>query len=370
MALPVLYNYDDFAWGANTTAFLAMYTVDVAAGGMTPNKGRGTPQGMALHGGASSGYIGWTLRNLETGATFTSSRVGQFFGHNANGGGPGMMPGLRICDFCESQGGVVHIQLQFDNLNQVIVRRGDGGTILGVSDGTVANSGVGTTAFVMPASAFDGSGPTEVFEAIVTVDDTTGSVVVKVDDVLIFNLQNVNTHNGGVAAIGYVALWYSGRYSSEWAVHDGSGWLGEDKRILTVPAASAGAYTAGTAVGAATLVDCVDDVYPETEGANYVSMDDTGLPKKVNFGLAVFPTNTEQIVAVMPHLIAKKSDGGTNTGKVFLVSGATEATDASPRAIPDAYVSHRRIHQTDPNTTAEWTVPNAQASKPGFERVT
>jgi hypothetical protein len=359
MTLPVIYNADDFSWGAagsfRTAAFETFYY-----GGHSDNSigqsGRGTPQGYSIIGSPNNGWLGWALINLATGAALTPSRVGQFFGHNMRGIANGA-PNLIFCKWLEAQGGPTHVQLITDAANHIVAMNGSGAII-------------GTSTFVYPGSASDGSGPTPVIEAICTVHSSTGSVQVKVDDVLVLDLSNVNTRNGGTGVVGAVEIHNEAtRISSEWVIHDGSAWLGADKRVGCFNAATAGTYTTGTPTGAATAVACVDDGFREAESDTVLAIDGTSLPKKATFGVDALPANATGVVCVIPQVVVKKSDAGTNTGKVALKSGATLTLDASARLIPDAFTSLRQgPHHTNPNTTAAWTILEVNAAQPGFER--
>jgi hypothetical protein len=114
-------------------------------------------------------------------------------------------------------------------------------------------------------------------------------------------------------------------------------------------------------------VSCVDDA-PSDGDSTYITQDSTGLPKAVSFDLANAPGNTAAILAVAPIAIVRKDDAGTNTGRLLLISGATENDGGADLGVNSSFGAKYRIHETDPNTAAAWSLSGFNAIEVGWRR--
>ncbi len=316
--------------------------------------GTGVTRGYGFHGETSSGSFGWTIINLDTLVGITSPTVGVCLGHNMHG----QTSSLDIVRFMETAAGPIHCTVKTDASNHIIAINGDG-TVLG------------TSSYILPTSAADGTGPTYHIETIVTVDNAAGTFQVWVNDILVLDLSGVDTRFGGTGVIGHLGLHAEGgRNICEFFVHDGSDRLGSEYRVTYVPVASAGTYTSGTA-SSGTKLSCVDDLPTEAEDTTVVSLDDTGLAKRLSFVSGPMPALAVEIRDVHPQIVVKKSDGGTNTGKIGLKSGATEVYNGSAQAIPDAWAALRLALRTDVTAgNPLWTIVTAEAAEVILERDT
>ncbi len=358
---PRIYMADDWAWsftgsGPNlSTAWQNFYVWDGhgGAGGLS-GYGSGAGRGYAFGGESSSGYIGWTIIDLDTQFEITSATCGMCFGEN--------LCGTNTRDLCyfrnTSADNSTHVFLVTDASNHIVAKNG-------------ASEVLGTSDFILPASAPDGSGPTYHIEVIVTVHASAGTVQVWVNDILVLDLTGKNTKNASFPAeVGHVVISANGgRKICEWFVHDGTARLGSQWRVGYIPVATAGTYTGQTS---GTVVD-VNDVSTasETEDANYVVLDATGTPKKASFVSGALPATWLQIRDVHPQIVIEKSDGGTCTGKTGLKSGATEVYTTSAYGVPDAWVARRLALRTDPAAgTPLWTLITAAASEVIVDRET
>lgn len=353
---------DDWSWaltgGAPATAWQNFYVWDGHGSLGQFGYGSGSSRGYGFVGESSTGGIGWTIVDLDTLVAITPTTVGLCFGSNSHGT---THTGIELCLFMESAGGPTHVYLDTDSSNHIRARNGDG-TILG------------TSSFILPLSAVDGTGPTYHIECIVTIDSTVGTVDVWVNDISVLSLTGKNTKNGGTGVVGHCLLsGVQGRIVCEMIVHDGSARLGSQWRVGYVPVASDGTYSNGTAVGAATGLQAVDDspASPEAEDTTYHVLDSSGTPKKSSWQSGSMPATALQIRDVFPQIVIEKSDGGANTGKTGLKSGATEVFTTSAYGVPDAWVARRLALRTNPAAgTPLWTLISAAAAEVIVDRIT
>jgi hypothetical protein len=115
---------------------------------------------------------------------------------------------------------------------------------------------------------------------------------------------------------------------------------------------SAGTYTTGgTASGAGTKLDCIDD---EVAVSTLISSDpdkilysSASLPKKDSFVITL-PTTTG-IEGVLPRAIGRKDDGGVNSGRVLLISGGTEDDGGADIPLGTTHAEKLRVLEEDPD---------------------
>ncbi len=366
---PQIYLADDWSWAITATstpatAFQNFYVWDTH-GGLSVGYGYVGAYGFA--GESSSGTIGWSIINLDTGAGITNARMGVCYGNNQKGV---IQNNLELFRMRETASGPTHVYFTTDGSNRIQARRGDG-TVIGTTDGTTG--GVGMVEYFLPASASDGSGPTYHIEAIVTVHDTTGTVQMWVNDIQVLDLTGKDTRVGGSGVIGYIE-WHAtaGRRICEVFVHDGSARLSSQWRAGYIPVATDGTYSDGTAVGAATFLQAVDDTptAPENEITTYGVLDATGTPKKTSFQSGALPASWLQIRDVHPQMVVEKSDGGTNTGKIGLRSASTDEY-GTVFGVPTGWIAKRLALRTDiVATNPLWTLITAAASEVIVDRET
>lgn len=367
---PRVYMADDFSWAKTSsnpaTAWQNFYMWD-GHGGISPDVGRGSPKGYGFGGEPSSGILSWTIIDLDTLLPILSATCGVAYGNDMHG----ITAVKTLLRFKDSPGGAIHVDLATDASNH-LVAYGESGA-LGATDGVTG--GAGLPEFILPASAIDGTGPMYHIEVIVTISDTVGTVQIWVEDTLVMNLVNVDTKNSaGTAVVGNVE-WHvdgsGGRRIAEIIVHDGSARLGSEWRVGYVPVATDGTYSNGTAVGAATGLQAVDDAPAdaELEITTYHVLDSSGTPKKASFQSGAMPASALDIRDIHPQIVIEKSDGGTNTAKLGLRSGSIEVYTTSAFAVPDAWVARRLALRRDITAGDPlWTILTAEASEVIIDR--
>ena len=269
---------------------------------------------------------------------------------------------LGFMSFAE-QAGTRHITIMYNAAGKIEVRKGSqSGTLLATSSSVVRVDG----AYVH-------------LEAKVTVNSSTGSVDVRANGVAITfdnSLSGINTNNGGAGAIDQ--LWVgedvgfarSGCAWDDWIIWNTLGsannnFLG-DLRVGYSAANASGTHSDGTA-SSGTLLSCVDEV-PSNGDTDYIAMDNTSLPKAASFNMENAPANAISINAVQPLGVVRKDDAGTNTGRLLLLSGATEDDGGADLGPVSSYAEFLRIHETDPDTAAAWTVTGFNAIEVGWRR--
>jgi len=103
------------------------------------------------------------------------------------------------------------------------------------------------------------------------------------------------------------------------------------------------------------------------DGDNSYNSDST--PGDVDlFGLANLPAGAQNIAAISEILFCRKDDAGTRTIQGEISSSGTTANSAS-LTLSTSYQFLDFINETDPHTSAAWTVPGANALLVGYKEI-
>lgn len=221
-------------------------------------------------------------------------------------------------------------------------------------------------------------------EVKVVLDDVAGSVDIRAEGVTTPVLSFTgDTKNGGTSgtidSLGITSgsQGNNGTCFDDFYVWNTDGtenndWMGDLIVGIGYPDAD-GTYTNGTAVGAATKHQCVDEQIITGSGVpsdtDYVELDDTALPKKVSFTVPDAGATVGTIKAVKFNSYARKDNAGTNTHRVALKSGATEDDGGADKPTYNGYVRECRYYEHDPATAAAWTNTGYNAIELVYNRV-
>lgn len=115
-----------------------------------------------------------------------------------------------------------------------------------------------------------------------------------------------------------------------------------------------------TLVGGASGSAALSNV-PALDTTQYIQAA-TPAPSPYSANLSDLPPNVTSIKALMTFVRATKTDGGDGNLQSGIISGAATGLGAN-RAITSAYTYWRDMFETDPNTSAAWTVAAANAAK-------
>lgn len=335
---------------------------NVSSASGTPLAQKYTPVGAAgisIQDGYTSGK---SLRFTSAGTGLTTPQfsaitefiIGIRFKYTNSGGFPGVLINTK-------DSGTLHLNLVINASDQLYVRRG--GTTLAT----------GTTVLSSDTWYY--------IEFKGTTHDTTGSYEVRIDGVTELSATGVDTRNGGsnnsineVQIIGDNASTYQ---FDDWYIADTTGSLNNDflgpGRVFRVIPNAAGTQS---------------DWTPDT-GTNYqrvdedVSDDDTSyVETSTNNDEDFYDFSTltaDEIKGAQLNISAKRTDTGAYDVNLPILSGATQ-NDGSANSLSASYDHYFRITETDPNTSAAWSVSNwnsaefgikvTSAGSPGNARVT
>jgi hypothetical protein len=255
--------------------------------------------------------------------------------------------------------------------------------ILGTDGSIVAKRGFDVTATgANPADAngtiIDRSDPCVArggyhhFEFKTKIDNTTGYIEVRVNEVTVLNLTGIdtqgtanaeaaqfvigkaNTLGGGAPVAGFGTFdyddpfaWDDDNSDAENTVVDFVG----DKGAYWLAPTSDTAESDHSITGSATAYGAIDEVPPS--GTDYLS-DATGAARTV-VGLAALPGNVAEVIAFVPLLYARKEESGTVTYRTGLVVGTDETY--GPEDNPNTEYAYLRPgpKTIDPDTGVPWT---------------
>jgi hypothetical protein len=251
----------------------------------------------------------------------------------------------------------VHIELKLDTSQRLFVTRGDG----------VQLGGTGTTSLFVGTIYF--------IEMKVVINDTTGAVTVKLNNVAEAPITstNVDTKNGATSTVDRIQFTnpafspYNLDYD-DFSVLDGAGaapnndFIGDTKVITKFPS-GAGATTNFTPSAGSNFQN-VDEAAPDGD-STYNTSSTAG-----HIDLFTFPALglVGTVFGVRTLSLVRKDDAGSRTMRGKVRSGGVNFNGASV-SVPSTYIHLSDMWETDPNTAAAWTVANVDSAQVGYELV-
>jgi hypothetical protein len=227
-----------------------------------------------------------------------------------------------------------------------------GGTLLGRSDPCIAPGGY------------------HHLEVKAKIDNSTGYIEVRVNQVTVLNLTGIDTQNTANAAAAQVVVGTSGNdFSTGTAafgtfdLDDAFTWDNDasdaentvvdfigDKGCYWLPPNADTATADFTKTGSATSYGAIDEVPPS--GTEYLS-DATGTARTI-VGVASLPANIAEVIAMVPVAYVRKEESGAVTMRLGVVSSGDESY--GPNDDPSTgYAYLRPAPKTiDPNTGVPW----------------
>lgn len=203
---------------------------------------------------------------------------------------------------------------------------------------------------------------------IVFGNSTAGSCEVKKDGNTVLNLTGLDTvyDTTGVVEACHVLLGMPSGSVTRYAYIDDiyiddANFLG-DCRVDLIKANGAGTHTGFT---------------PST-GSNYQNVDESYFDLDTTYNSTTTLNTIDSyameniatlgtIHAVAYGVIARKDDGGEIGIQLFNKSGTTETLSGTDIYLGDIYNEYQKIHETDPDTSAAWTVAGVNAAEFGLK---
>jgi len=289
--------------------------------------------------GLGSGTMLWSVPT--TSATF-------FFGWRFNNNG--LVADTITIDFKDGSG--VQMRLQYVcSTGAVSLARGTATNI-----GSLAGSGIPTTGFCyLEAGSF--------------ISATVGTFFLRLNGVTIWSLTGLNNKGSATSTITQVSMTTNTGTQVSFAHlylcdDTGSGpwntFLG-DVRVQTLIPTSNDAVNF-TPNGLANNWQNAAKI-PPVPATDFNS--DSTVGDQDTFNCGTISASTTTVFGVCVKDILLKSDAGARSGETILKSGATQVAGAST-ALSTSGQQLRTMYQTDPNTSAQWTVANVNAAKPGY----
>jgi hypothetical protein len=267
-----------------------------------------------------------------------------------------------------SDGGMTgHIYIRRLTLtNAIALYRGD------ANSGTIGSPS-GTQIAVSAAGVFDANW--HYIEMHATIHDTTGRVIVKVDGNAVIDFTG-DTRNAGTST-SIDAIRFRTAIYSNWTpnspitiddlyICDGTGMVNNtflgDVRVQSLVPTGVGSSTQLTPTGSANNYANVNEV--PYSSATYNASSTVG--QRDTYALSDLVGNTTAIFGIQSVAHMQKNDAGTANAKIALKSGASVYYDAT-QSLGASTAAYVQLRETDPATSAAWTVGNANALEAGME---
>jgi hypothetical protein len=274
---------------------------------------------------------------------------------------------------------IVGQAIKTNNYQHNISFFGDNATAENVSVNFIENGAIsvrrGNTGATVLASAPTGSFPTAAWfyaEIKIVFSNTVGTVEVRINGTALITATGLDTNNSTTVGSDLIAIQTpnagGNRQIDDFYICNGSGsvnnnFLG-DVRVATLAPTGNGASSQlagsdGNSTDNYLLVD--ESPYNTTD---YVSSSTSG--QKDSYAMADLPGSASSVLAVQQVATLIKTDAGAIQAKHLVRSGATNYTTAGFN-LSAGYVTYFYVRETDPNTSAAWTVSNVNAHEAGIE---
>lgn len=205
-------------------------------------------------------------------------------------------------------------------------------------------------------------------EMMVTVHDSTGAVIVRVNEVEDINISGVDTRNGVTGVTNKIRLWNSGSSGGtnpgltvDDFYIDSSQFQGDCKVELSLPT-GAGTTTQFTPSAGSNFQN-VDDTSPDDD-ASYNSSSTVG--QIDTFQMGNLNTVSGSVKAVQVAVKWRKDDAGSRTGRRVVRVGTTNYESADV-AVLDTYTYSIGIYNQNPDTSSAWTISDVNALEAGYK---
>ena len=309
---------------------------------VTINAGTGRNSTSSLHVGSPNGQVTKTLDNQATWI------IGVAFQTNLFTAGNGL-PLLLVIDNTTTQ-----VDLRYDSNGHLYVTRN--GTTLGTSILTLT---AGAYAYI---------------ELKVLINSTVGTIDLHVNGTSWLSLTGQNTQASANAYAQVIQLGTDTGNTATWDyddlyVLDGTGsannaFLG-DTRVQALRSTGAG-HSTQFALGAGTSNWEAVSEATEDGDTTYVDSATAGQIDTYTFGALTPVSGTIPFIQTM--LVARKDDAGIRTVADVISDGITDHVGASNN-VGTSYQQWLTIHETDPVTSAAFTLANVNARQYGVEEV-
>jgi len=229
-----------------------------------------------------------------------------------------------------------------------------------------------TTSLGVSAAVVFTAGAFAHLDCKVTINDTTGSVLVKSGGVTHLNLTSQDTKTTTNAYVTSVRVGGDGTNTvtcDDLYILDTTGaapqndQLGDCRIDVSRPTAE-GTYSAFTPSAGTDNSANVDDTSPDGDGT-YNSSGAVG--DRDSFGMgAMTDVGGATIYGVQANVIARKDASGTRKVRAFTRPVGTNYFGSS-QSLSTSYLDYREIWQTNPETSSPWAEAEVNASQFGYE---
>lgn len=264
---------------------------------------------------------------------------------------------IQFCDMNNSP----QITVRAETTGALSVYRGNGSDLLATTAGPVITAGAWHH-----------------IETKVVIDDSAGSVEVRVNGIAVISLTNEDTKASSLTEVSQIQFrpGYSGLSRHDYYLNDLIIWNGEgsenndflgDIQVVTLLPTADDTFPWTPSTGT-TGWDLLAKTGPNeaTIDATYISADDAP-PAACVFDLSDLDPDIVTVKGLMTVVRQFKNDGGTANTQVSLVSGSDEDNGAD-RPITTAATYWMDVSELDPATGAAWTPTAVDAAQLKIDR--
>jgi len=204
----------------------------------------------------------------------------------------------------------------------------------------------------------------------VTINDSTGSFVFKINNVTVASDTNVDTKVSANAYANQIFLWNQNnsvttKFDDLYVCDDSGSYcntlLGDGRMECLNPSGAGNSTNLTPSAGA--NYECVDESVSDDD----TTYNSAASAVKDTYAMDNLVTTAGTVHVVQAISTVRKDDAGSVTGNNVIRSGGTDYAQAS-HALADDYEMRTNILERDPNGSIAWTVSSVNALENGWER--
>lgn len=209
-------------------------------------------------------------------------------------------------------------------------------------------------------------------ELKVTISDTVGAVVGRLNGVQIFNQTALDTKNGGTGYVnkfkisnphaGFSNYWVDDLYVADTTAGVVSDFVGDCRVDTLYP--NADSSVAFTKNGGANNYGRLSET-PYDGNTTYVSSANANDIDR--YGITSIPVTNPSIKGVQVNVYAEKDDTALRMITPLVQVGGTDYSGSPVALVNGTYGMYYQLYEKNPNTSAQWALSEVNAMHPGFK---
>jgi hypothetical protein len=203
-------------------------------------------------------------------------------------------------------------------------------------------------------------------EIIVQMSATVGSIEIRIDNVPVSILADLNLGSTDIAQVQWYSEVAQGATShlDDIVAHTGVDFIGPARVSTSYLASDVSPFFDWTVTGAASGAEAVDEIVPDDDTTSITAENVNDIAQ---FVMPTLPADVENVVALYVPVYAKQNEAGVTSIQTSMLSDA-EISEGAEHALTPSYAYQDDVFDLDPATGTAWTKASLEAAILQLER--